>query len=662
MATTEKPGITKRSNPGMTGGRVKIKDRIRGVFQGYDLTTLGTSKSDDITYIETRDQNPYRSQDKDIIVATLPEPITIYLPPNPSQGASVRIADGGTNFSVNYLTVISETDTIEGANQPYVIRQSGNYVFVYGNKGGSMTWMIMKDSGHYWFDTGANDSYFVTYVDFPMSPYTPKNKELMYVDSETGAITIELPYSPRVADKVQVQDFGMNASNNHITITAPGRTIDSLDQSLLIYEDGEAITFTWTYDEQGVLTWIPRYGNVDVYVTIEDVLKLMEEYGLWTLERSKMVPVSPTKYTVAGNKTDVYYNGKAIRLTNSKGENYYGRVNSTSYDSGTDTTTIDLRDCNAVDTSALKLYYGLDFITHIPHTTPTRALIGDFVRLVDDGTGKPGFGTIVIDGSNITNVDAKYLEGHPASYFLDTSANEQTKIGTLNLQNKFNVAKEVKFRSSLDVDGVVHFYNALTVDGITKTNRLNVTNDAVTGTLANAGSATTGSLTVSGHSALSTVVASGLFSGTDILLTGDITARYLIGTAQKAWLGDLAEYYISKDEAEVGTVMEICTESGYDVQICRGPGSNYIVGVVSNTAGHVMGCEREHEKGATLVGLIGRLPVYVVGEVEKGDVIVSCGNGYACSIKHDLNDGVIIGVALETNYDDRPKKVMCLIR
>ena len=135
---------------------------------------------------------------------------------------------------------------------------------------------------------------------------------------------------------------------------------------------------------------------------------------------------------------------------------------------------------------------------------------------------------------------------------------------------------------------------------------------------------------------------------------GTITGRWsLTGTTpsesrfEATYAADLAEYYEGDKEYEVGTVLvfggdkEVTTSNRY--------ADTRVAGVVSDRAAYVMYTACPGLKN--LVGLQGRIPVRVVGKINKGDLIVTAAiHGVGIAADGDVRAGTIIGKALET-YD-----------
>ena len=132
------------------------------------------------------------------------------------------------------------------------------------------------------------------------------------------------------------------------------------------------------------------------------------------------------------------------------------------------------------------------------------------------------------------------------------------------------------------------------------------------------------------------------------------------GTVTTATYADLAEKYTTggPDDTEypIGTLLEVAYEEEFDLTPTSGL-SDCFVGVVSEKPGFVMNQEAEGQ----LVGLVGRVPIRIVGPVNKRDIIVASENGYG---RVDNQEELIykVAVALETNPSPYEKLVQCIIK
>ena len=105
----------------------------------------------------------------------------------------------------------------------------------------------------------------------------------------------------------------------------------------------------------------------------------------------------------------------------------------------------------------------------------------------------------------------------------------------------------------------------------------------------------------------------------------------------------MAEKYEADAEYEVGTVLSFGGDN--EVTISNEYLDHRIAGVVSEFPGFLMNKTMEH---GTTVALRGRIPCKVFGDIKKGDLLVSNGNGRACAVEPlEARAGTIIGKSLE---------------
>jgi hypothetical protein len=111
-------------------------------------------------------------------------------------------------------------------------------------------------------------------------------------------------------------------------------------------------------------------------------------------------------------------------------------------------------------------------------------------------------------------------------------------------------------------------------------------------------------------------------------------------TATAARYADLAEKYLADKIYSIGTVMAVGGTA--EVTACQ-PGDRAI-GVVSENPAYIM---NEGLEGGTAVALKGRVPVRIVGTVNKGDRLVAADNGRARSTPPGHPD--VFAIALESS-------------
>ena len=123
----------------------------------------------------------------------------------------------------------------------------------------------------------------------------------------------------------------------------------------------------------------------------------------------------------------------------------------------------------------------------------------------------------------------------------------------------------------------------------------------------------------------------------------DITTVGLFrGTATSARYADLAENYLSDSQYSPGTVLMF----GGDKEVTQAvSATKKVAGVVSSNPAYLMNSELKGEN-IVAVALQGRVPVLVMGQIKKGDMLISAGGGRAMAAENP-QVGTVIGKALE---------------
>ena len=113
------------------------------------------------------------------------------------------------------------------------------------------------------------------------------------------------------------------------------------------------------------------------------------------------------------------------------------------------------------------------------------------------------------------------------------------------------------------------------------------------------------------------------------------------GISTQAKYADLAENYQADAQYEPGTVVEF---GGAEEVTVATEGTKRVAGVVSTNPAHLMNGGLSG-KNVVALALQGRVPCKVIGPVQKGDLMVSAGFGYA-KTNNDAVTGQVIGKAL----------------
>lgn len=142
--------------------------------------------------------------------------------------------------------------------------------------------------------------------------------------------------------------------------------------------------------------------------------------------------------------------------------------------------------------------------------------------------------------------------------------------------------------------------------------------------------------------------------------SSDIYCNVLHGTATSALYADLAEIYDCDESLPVGTVVGVMPNSEYEVEPYTGDFMNGVIGVVSDSPAYVMNSGSD----GLPIALTGKIPVRVIGVVDKGDFLVPVDGGVAR--KGDINSSndrfLKFAVVLEDNLQISEKLVTCIIK
>jgi len=123
--------------------------------------------------------------------------------------------------------------------------------------------------------------------------------------------------------------------------------------------------------------------------------------------------------------------------------------------------------------------------------------------------------------------------------------------------------------------------------------------------------------------------------------------------------GDIAEGYKPVGTMQAGDILEALSS---DMTCRASTGSRKVIGVYSDCYAQVLNAsDKEIATGFKVpVGLLGKVPVYVLGRATIGDLIVSAGGGVG-TVNNNPKPGTVVGKVLENKSDPSTARVMCLI-
>jgi hypothetical protein len=222
-----------------------------------------------------------------------------------------------------------------------------------------------------------------------------------------------------------------------------------------------------------------------------------------------------------------------------------------------------------------------------------------------------------------TATDSQLLDGIDSTGFIQRNVN-QTTSGTLGVLNDSGLTVGVDQDARLSVSGAGVVTLANQTSGQNMTFSVNV------------GGVPTTALTIFG--------ANGTVAG------NQVNANY----------ADVAERFAADEMLEPGTVVEL--GGSEEITKVTGDLSDNVFGVISTRAAYLMNSNAGNDKTHPPVAMTGRVPVKVVGTVNKGDRLVSAGNGLARAAQPgEATAFNVIGRSLESKQNQEQGLVEAIV-
>lgn len=255
-----------------------------------------------------------------------------------------------------------------------------------------------------------------------------------------------------------------------------------------------------------------------------------------------------------------------------------------------------------------------------------------------------------------------------------TSSTGTTSFGNVSIGSDLTVGGDIATAGNLAVTGTITT-TSLTASG--NINAGNISATLITGTLTTAAQPNVTSLgTLTGLAVNGTITAVNMVANTGYIQTatlttganttaGTMTGNWTLSTGSRlqATYADLAERFESDTELSPGTVVELGGQK--EIRAVRYELSEDVFGVISNTAAYLMNAGAGSDKTHPPVAMSGRVKVKVIGIINKGDRLVSAGNGIARSAKEgEATAFNTIGRSLEdkSNFELGEVEAIVIIR
>ena len=194
---------------------------------------------------------------------------------------------------------------------------------------------------------------------------------------------------------------------------------------------------------------------------------------------------------------------------------------------------------------------------------------------------------------------------------------------------------------------------------ITTAGDISITGNIVDGAALTISTSSNGNITMApngtGVVVVNTDIRNGQASGTGNIGASGATFNTIFAKATSAQYADLAEMYVADKQLDAGQVVEFGGIK--EIQQTTTSHSTRVAGIVSTNPSYIMNAtlnSTADHPHVVPVALTGRVPCYVVGNISKGDRLVSSNQRGVATVL-DINQyqpGCIIGKALE-DYDSQ---------
>jgi hypothetical protein len=172
----------------------------------------------------------------------------------------------------------------------------------------------------------------------------------------------------------------------------------------------------------------------------------------------------------------------------------------------------------------------------------------------------------------------------------------------------------------------------------------NVANASFTGN-----TAASGPITVNSTGA-ATAIINGASNGVGNIGSSSVFFNTVFAKATSAQYADVAERFAADVEMPAGTVVELGGSA--EITLSTNELSENVFGVISTQAAYLMNSAAGTDATHPPVAMTGRVPVRAIGQVRKGDRLVSAGNGLARSaVVGEATAFNVIGRALKDKLD-----------
>ena len=357
--------------------------------------------------------------------------------------------------------------------------------------------------------------------------------------------------------------------------------------------------------------------------------------------------------------------------------------------SGTAPTSVVAGDLWFDTTNAqLKVYDGSAFILVGPSFTAGEGTSGSIVDTIEDSVGADHVVVKIFvedDVVAMVSKDATFTPGSAVTGFatigpgiqLSTAVADAVFKGTATNADTLDNLDSTDFLSSVSNDSTSGTFSVLNDTGLSvgidsdfrvsvsgaDVTLQNQTSDGDIAFRVNDGGVATTVMTVDGSTGtlqMSADILNAQADGVGNIGSSTVGFNTIHAKATSAQYADLAERFEADDAYPAGTVVELGGEK--EVTVANQDLTDAVFGVISTQAAYLMNGSAGNNETHPPIAMSGRVPVRVIGEVNKGDRLVSAGNGIARSAKQgEANAFNVIGRALESKSSTEEGTVEAIV-
>ena len=357
--------------------------------------------------------------------------------------------------------------------------------------------------------------------------------------------------------------------------------------------------------------------------------------------------------------------------------------------SGTAPTSVVAGDLWFDTTNAqLKVYDGSAFILVGPSFTAGEGTSGSIVDTIEDSVGADHVVVKIFVEDDIVAMvskDATFTPGSAVTGFatigpgiqLSTAVANAVFNGTATNADTLDSLDSTDFLSSVSNDSTSGTFSVLNDTGLSvgidsdfrvsvsgaDVTLQNQTSDGDIAFRVNDGGVATTVMTVDGSTGtlqMSADILNAQADGVGNIGSSTVGFNTIHAKATSAQYADLAERFEADVAYPAGTVVELGGEK--EVTVANQDLTDAVFGVISTQAAYLMNGSAGNNETHPPIAMSGRVPVRVIGEVNKGDRLVSAGNGIARSAKQgEANAFNVIGRALESKSSTEEGTVEAIV-